>query len=62
LFSGFGGPESLGASFGVLFSGIMTIAFAFALFFFVLFHTKLVLSNATTIEFGDLRVRFRHSH
>ena len=55
IFAGFSGTAGLGVSFAILFSGIMTVAFAIALLFFVLFHLKLVLSNATTIEFSEQR-------
>jgi hypothetical protein len=62
MFSGFNSAEQIVASFGVLFSGILTIAFAVSLLFFVGFHSKLVFSNLTTIEFSEhsmQRVRMR---
>lgn len=38
--------------FGVVFCSILTIAFSISLLFFLIFHSKLVLSNYTTLEFG----------
>jgi hypothetical protein len=60
IFTGFT-FEKAGASFALLFTGILTIAFAFSLLFFWGFHLKLILANVTTLEFGNEGVCFRAS-
>eukprot|EP00455_Lapot_gusevi_P003266 TRINITY_DN1133_c0_g1_i6.p1 TRINITY_DN1133_c0_g1~~TRINITY_DN1133_c0_g1_i6.p1 ORF type:complete len:302 (-),score=40.29 TRINITY_DN1133_c0_g1_i6:124-1029(-) len=44
------------SGFSMMFCGVLTIAFAVSLLFFVGFHAKLVFSNQTTIEFSDTSV------